>query len=248
MRGGVVARILRRLRRIARRRLWRRPNGEAVSSRRIQSTYASLEPGRRDFGFSGGTPVDRYYIAKFLEDKSPHIQGVVAEFGSASYTKRYSSNLRRAEIIAPTPAAFPNATIFADLRQPFTLPSQAFDAVICTQTLHVLPDPALAIRTLRESLRPSGTLLVTIPLLAHISSVDADLWGDFWRMTPQGVRELMYREFDESEVTFEQYGNKLAATHQLNCLPAELLARRLLDFVDHEYIMITGVVAQKLCR
>ena len=48
-------------------------------------------PISREFGFDRGTPVDRYYISKFLDRNRRLIAGRVLEIGDDSYTLEFGS-------------------------------------------------------------------------------------------------------------------------------------------------------------
>ena len=50
---------------------------------------SSADPLCRGFGYSRGTPIDRYYIERFLARQSLAIRGRVLEFGDDTYTRRF---------------------------------------------------------------------------------------------------------------------------------------------------------------
>src|SRR5260370_93517 len=78
---------------------------------------ASLEPVSRSFGYDRGTPIDRYYIERFLKWHRGDIRGRALEIGDASYCRRFDSGITHQDILHISPDA-PEATIRGDLVQP----------------------------------------------------------------------------------------------------------------------------------
>jgi len=62
-----------------------------------------------------------------------------------------------------------------------------FDLVICEQVLEHVVDPLTAVTTLRRLCRPDGHVLVSTPFLVRLH----DYPGDYWRFTPDGLRQLL---------------------------------------------------------
>ncbi len=50
---------------------------------------STTRPLSADFGFSRGTPIDRYYIEQFLQAHSADIRGDTLEVGDDSYSRRF---------------------------------------------------------------------------------------------------------------------------------------------------------------
>jgi len=48
------------------------------------------------------------------------------------------------------------------------LPTREFDLVLCTEVLEHVPNPVLALASIRKTLKKGGTLLVTVPLSSRI--------------------------------------------------------------------------------
>ena len=61
------------------------------------------QPVSRAWGYDRGTPVDRYYIEKFLEQHSIDVQGCVLEIGDNFYTLRYGgTRVEKSEVLNDT--------------------------------------------------------------------------------------------------------------------------------------------------
>lgn len=59
------------------------------------------------------------------------------------------------------------------------LPSESFDAILCSEVLEHVPDPVAAIREISRLLRPSGRLLLTVPSACRVHAVPTHFWGGF---------------------------------------------------------------------
>jgi SAM-dependent methyltransferase len=125
------------------------------------------------------------------------------------------------------------------------MPADAFDCIICTQTLLVIYDFRAAIRTLTRGLKPGGVLLMTNPGISRLCRPDVDLWGDYWRFTTLSMRRLLEEVFPPEQVRVEAYGNVLTASAALYGLAASELSSEQLDLRDADYEVIIAARALK---
>lgn len=222
---GIGNRILRRLRR-----------------RKLRfGDLSGTEPLSRDFGLDRGTPVDRYYIERFLADRAAVIAGRTLEVGDDSYTCRFGGDrTTRRDVIHIDPAV--SATYHGDLSSPGVLPHATFDCAVITQTLHLIYDMKAAVTQLREAMAPGGVLLATMP---GISQIARDEWGKtwFWSLTALSATQLFGDVFGEANVTVRSHGNVFAATAFLQGVAAEEVDRAKLDVVDPLYPVTIAVEA-----
>ena len=206
----------------------------------------SVEPISRDFGFDRGTPIDRYYIERFLERHASEIVGRVLEVGGDDYTRRFGrQHVTRADVLHVRPGN-PRATIVGDLTDPAVLPSNAFDCIVLTQTLHLIYDVRAAVSQLYRALAPDGVVLVTAP---GISQIDRGEWGSswFWSFTTSSL-ERLFAECFGTDVLVEHHGNVFAATAFLQGLAVEEVDTAKLDPLDKSYPVIVAVRARKRLR
>jgi SAM-dependent methyltransferase len=208
-------------------------------------------PISRNFGLERGSPIDRHYIEDFLRRHSGlsgytpgAIHGHVLEVGDDMYVRQFGLGVDRIDVLHASPEN-PRATIVADLTDGGNLPSDTYDCVICSQTLHVIYDVKAAIRTIHRILKPGGTALVTIPGISPICRADIDAWGDYWRFTTLSARRLFEEVFEPANVTVDSYGNVLAASAFRYGLTAEDLSRRELDLHDPDFQVNIGIKAVK---
>lgn len=221
----------------------------ATAQRRIRRAlrpafFGSLRrttPLSRSWGFDRGTPIDRYYIERFLGERQDDIRGRVLEVKDNAYTNRFGTAVSDCQVI-DIDAANPHATIVADLTAADHVPSNQFDCFILTQTLHLIYDTRSAIRHAYRILRPGGVLLVTVPTLSR-SSKSAP--GDYWRFTPDSCVSLFAEVFGGDNVRVTAPGNVLVSVAFLEGIAYEELKPRELEHDDAEFPIIVTVRAQK---
>ncbi|HEV2149877.1 MAG TPA: methyltransferase domain-containing protein, partial [Longimicrobiaceae bacterium] len=203
-----------------------------------------VTPVSRAFGYDRGRPVDRHYIEAFLAAHASDVRGRVLEVGDDAYTRRFGGERVESTDVLHVQAENPRATIVDDLSRGERIPSDAFDCVVLTQTLHLIYDVRAAARTLHRALAPGGVLLATVP---GISQVDRGEWGDtwYWAFTPASARRLFQDAFPGGEVEVEAHGNVLAASAFLYGLAAEELMPSELAHRDPQYPLLVTVRARK---
>jgi hypothetical protein len=201
-----------------------------------------VTPVSRSWGFDRGTPIDRYYIERFLFRHRHDIRNRVLEIGSSAYTRRFGGrSVSSADVLNVEPDA-PGTTIVADLTAADHIPSAAFDCLIVTQTLHLIFDVSAAIRTLYRILKPGGVALVTVPGITRRSTREhPGSW--FWAFTTDSARRLFDESFGAGNVAVESHGNVLAASAFLYGLASSELEPAELDWTDPEYQVLVTVRA-----
>lgn len=207
-----------------------------------------LSPISRDWGDDRGGPIDRYYIHGFLERHRDDVKGRVLEVAEDVYTKWFGGeDVTRGDILEYERGEHPGATFVADLADAPSLPTDAFDCVILTQTLQLIYDLKAAIGTVHRILRPGGVALVTVPGITPVARQDTESWGDHWcwSFTARSTRRLFEEHFRPEDVEIEAFGNVLSATSFLWGLGRTELTRRELDHYDRDYEMLIALRARK---
>jgi SAM-dependent methyltransferase len=201
-------------------------------------------PFSAHFGSERGQPVDRYYIENFLAQHAADIHGRVLEVGDATYTRRFGGDRVVTSDVLHVDGEAPAATIVADLSDGDHIPDDAFDAIILTQTLHLIFDFRAAVATLQRILAPGGVVLVTVP---GISQIDTGEWAQtwYWSFTAQSVSRLFGEQFRPGDVTIEQHGSVLSAIAFLEGMAAGELTGRELAADDPAYPVFVGIRAVK---
>ncbi len=200
-----------------------------------------LEPLSRCYGFDRGRPVDRYYIEKFLEAESRHIRGNVLEIGENTYTLKFGSGVVKSDMLH-VKEGVPGATYVDDLTDGSTLPSNGFDCVILTQTLHLIYDMKAALTTIYRILKPGGVFLCTVPGITQVSDEE---WNDtwYWSLTTNAARRVFAEVFPTATVQIRAYGNLLSATSFLHGLADTELTTEELDHFVREYPVAIAIKA-----
>ena len=204
---------------------------------------APVNPG---FGADRGTPVDRYYIARFLETNRALITGRVLEIGDRGYTERFGAGVTQSDVLNAIDA--PGVTYVGDLTACPKIPDGTYDCIVLTQVLHYIYDMRAAVAELRRILAPGGTVLCTVPGITQVSRYDMERWGDRWRLTSQSAAELFGTAFEQASVDIATYGNAFSAVCLMQAIPSDRLSRRKLDRWEPDYQVIVAVAARKDAR
>jgi SAM-dependent methyltransferase len=204
-----------------------------------------LSPFSHVWGIDRGRPLDRYYIENFLEHRRADIAGRVLEIKDPVYTDRFGTAVTRSDVLDIDPSNR-RATIVADLTKGDSIPSDAFDCFVFTQTLHIIYDIRAALATVARLLKPGGVALCTLPSVSRVNYEDGGLEsGDFWRFTAAAVRRLFAEFFPPEAFTIDGYGNVLTCTAFLYGVAPDELTREELDYVDPWFPLIFCVRAVK---
>ena len=130
-------------------------------------TVRRTTPLSDHWGRERGTPIDRFYIERFLDQERSMIHGRVLEVMNDEYTRRYGSGVDGAAVL-DADESNPRATIVADLAAAGSIDSDGFDCFILTQTLQYVFDLRSAVEHAHRILKPGGTLLCSVPAVSRI--------------------------------------------------------------------------------
>jgi SAM-dependent methyltransferase len=195
-----------------------------------------LSPG---WGYDRGTPVDRYYIGRFLEEHRRDIRGRVLEVQDSGYSDRYGTGIEHRDVL-DIDATNPRATIITDLTAADAIPSNQFDCFVLTQTLHLIYNTPAAINHAHRILRPGGVLLVTVPSISRVAP-RSELRPDYWRFTVASCSRLFGEVFGPEQLSVRSFGNVLTGIAFLTGMAYEELSRRELESNDQYFPLIIAV-------
>jgi hypothetical protein len=207
-------------------------------------TIRRTTPLSNRYGYDRGTPIDRFYIERFLEEHRREIRGRVLEVKDSGYTDRYGTEVERRDVLDIDPAN-PNATIIADLATAEAIASEQFDCFVLTQTLQFVYDLRGALAHCHRILTRHGVLLATVPAVGRIFPDAARTSSDYWRFTANSCLSLFGEAFGLEHITVRSYGNVLTAIAFLTGLAYEELSRRELEVNDANFPLIVSVRAVK---
>lgn len=210
-----------------------------------------LSPVSRHWGFDRGKspdqpglPIDRYYVEKFLEENAADIKGYVLEIGDLECTKKFGRE--KVEVAEILDADINNqaAHYFCDLAVGGKdLPTGRFDSFLLIQTLLLIYDVKSAIINAKQTLKPDGILLVTLPGISKICRPEMEMWGDYWRFTSASVTRLFSDVFGQENVQVKTFGNVLSASAFLYGLAAHELTQKELDYHDPDFQVTLAIRA-----
>lgn len=209
-------------------------------------TLRRTTPLSRVWGSDRGTPIDRYYIERFLEAQRSDIHGHVLEVKDSSYTLRFGTGVERADVLDIDPANS-EATIITDLTVADGIAADQFDCFVLTQTLQLIFDVPAALWQVQRILRPGGVLLATVPSVSRLAHT-YHTGADYWRFTPASCARLFGAVFGAENVAVSAYGNVLTAMAFLTGMAVQELSQRELDTRDEAYPVVVGVRAVKALR
>ena len=203
-----------------------------------------LQPISTGWGFDRGQPVDRYYIENFLASHSNDIHGRVLAIGDAFYTRKFGGDrVVHSDVLHIENN--PNATIVADLTDAAHIPSDTFDCFLLIQTLQLIYEVRLALKTTYRIMKPGGIVLATFP---GITPLKDEEWNSCWcwNFTPLSARRLFEEFFPPENIHIHTHGNVLAATAFLQGLSVQdILPQEKLDFLDLSFPVTITVRAMK---
>lgn len=199
-------------------------------------------PVSHDFGWDRGTPVDRYYIERFLGANRRDIRGHVLEVRDTMYADQFGNGVTDRSVLDIDPTN-PQATIVGDLAGTDALPSSAFDCIILTQTLQFVYELQAAVAQAHRALKPGGVLLATVPGISPV--IDDEELAYYWRFTGASCLELFGCEFGHDAVRVREYGSPVTAIAFLAGIAYEELTPRELETYDRRYTVVISVRAVK---
>lgn len=204
-----------------------------------------LEPVSENWGFDRGTPLDRYFIERFLADQALLVRGRVLEIGDTTYARRFGGNRVSTADVLRLAGSGPEVTFVGDLSEGAGLPSDAFDCVILTQTLQFIPEPHRALDTVHRALKPGGNALITIPFISRLDQDPDEQWSTQWGFTSHGAARMAASAFPDGTIETHAYGNVLVASAFLQGLAAEELTEEELAHADPNFEVLISVRATK---
>ena len=206
-------------------------------------TMRRTRPLSSDFGYDRGTPIDRYYIERFLAAHGADIRGRVLEVKEPLYTRRFGRDVTRSDIL-DIDAGNPRATLVADLAAADHVPAETFDCFILTQTLQLIYRVEDAVRHAHRILRPGGVLLVTVPTVSRLA-FPPEQAPDYWRFTAAACMGLFGETFGADHVSSRAHGNVLTCMAFLTGMAVEDLRQSQMDAEDPLFPLLVTVRAVK---
>lgn len=198
-----------------------------------------VEPFSTSFGFDRGTPVDRFYLHRFLDANRAVITGRVLEVQLPSYTRTHGHDVDVSHTVDIDPRF--GATYTCDLADAPAIPSDSYDCFLAPQTLQHVADLNGVLRTMLRVVKPGGHILASAAALLPLIP-DGD---DYWRMTPAGWRRTLAQAWAGHDVAVDGHGNCLTASAAMYGLALEELTEDELNASDARYPVLVTIRCRK---
>lgn len=196
------------------------------------------------YGFDRGTPLDRHYIEKFLEDNKADVRGACLELLNNDYTLRYGgSNVIKSDVLDIDPAN-KNATIIDDLRKLGKVSDNTYDCIMLTQVFQFIDNCDAAVAECYRVLKPGGVLLATLPSVSRIDCMSG-VNGDYWRFTSAGAKYLFEKKFVSENTSISSVGNARSGIYFYAGMTIEETPLKTLKTDDPQFPLIITVRAVK---
>lgn len=197
-------------------------------------------PFSQTFGFERGTPIDRHYLHRFLDQHREAITGDVLEVQNRTYTSRFGHDLRRSDTFDIVESSSP--TFVCDLgRSEAVLPTASYDCVLLPNTLQHFRDLDACLHHALRVVRAGGVILASAAALLPLTG-DAP---DYWRMSPDGWREKLAAVWPDADISVAGHGNCLTAVAAQLGLALEELSERELDACDPRFPVLITISCRK---
>lgn len=203
----------------------------------------SLKPLSHKFGFDRGTPIDRYWIEKFLKENRKYIKGVCLEISDNRYTRAFGEKSVTKSDILDINKKNKRANIHGDLRNlSKVISDNTYNTIILTHVLGQIDDFYAAISECKRILKPRGSLLGTSSCL----SPTFDIKNNYWRFTTSSFKYIFSKYF--KSIYVKSYGNVLAGQYFWVGLAQEEIPRKTLEYHDPNFPCIVAIRATKTGR
>jgi len=181
------------------------------------------KPVSRSLGCDRGTPIDRFWIDRFIEANADAMYGRCLEVGADRYVRTYG---RPTQVdILDVDDNNDLATVHGDLCHLPQVPDGTYDCVVLTQVLQYIEDLVAALATCARILAPGGTLLVTVPATQPLDPFTPP-GLECWRFTPRALRWLAAPHFPAQAIEVSSCGNAAAGAAFFVGLAQEDLRQR----------------------
>jgi len=190
------------------------------------------------YGMTRGTPIDRYYLQKFIRKIKKEVTGKAIEFGGTrSEFSQYQFSLVN-EYLAVDIIETPEVDIVGNIFDKSLFKNNSCDSIIIFNVLEHLDNPDKAIDNMNHWLKPGGKIFCMVPNAQRVHFYPKD----YWRFMPDGLAEL-FKKFKKTHCFV--YGNLTSTIASLMGISVEELSTRELDECNPYYPVATCLIAQK---
>lgn len=189
-------------------------------------------------GFTRGTPIDRYYLQKFVREINDQVVGDVLEIGAVPKDKEFYdfSDRKSYKVLNLEPGIGVN--LVGDAHDLTLIETESVDSVIIFNVLEHCYAPWQVLQNIHTWLKPGGKCFCLVPNAQRLH----DRPADYWRPLPDGI-SLLFKGFSQKQMYV--YGNPLSVIAIFHGLATEELTTEELDAFHPDYPVLTCIVAEK---
>lgn len=196
------------------------------------------KPFCNEFGFERGTPIDRYYLDKFISSIRHLVKGKVVEIGGALSNREQYGFENTSTYDAVDLLSSPFVNICGDIHESNLLKPDYYDTILLFNVLEHCHTPQKVVDNIHNWLASSGYCLAIVPNAQRIHNNP----GDYWRILPDGMKTL-FQNFAKVQVT--TYGSPTSLIASYMGIAAQELTHDELTEINPLYPVTTCLVAQK---
>lgn len=189
-------------------------------------------------GFTRGTPIDRYYLSKFVAEIQDQVVGNVLEVGGVPKDKEFYDFSQRPEYRVLNLEPGPGVDLVGDVHNPALIAPDSLDSVVIFNVLEHCYAPWEAVQNIHRWLKVGGKCFCLVPNAQRLH----DRPADYWRPLPDGI-SLLFKNFAKRKLSV--YGNPMSVVGIFHGIATEEMTKEDLDAVHPDYPVITCIVAEK---
>lgn len=189
------------------------------------------------FGYTRGTPVDRFYLEQFVDDIRSQVVGVTLEIGGRPGNRELYEFWGATEYYTMDADPRAGADLIADAHDRSACKQESLDCVILFNVLEHCARPWDVVENVHHWLKKGGTVFCMVP---NIQRIHRDP-RDYWRILPDALQGL----FDRFMTRVITYGSLLTSIAALSGVATEELTLAELGQVNPQYPVVSCVVAIK---
>lgn len=131
----------------------------------------------------------RPHLIKFIESFNSKIKGDLLDVGAGSWTWVKDTYKNKVKITSFDNIKTADIDIVGDIHELSKyLTGKKFDIVFCLETMEHVKNPFIAMDEIKSVLKPGGLLIASTPFRHKLHGEE---YGDYWRITRQGWKELL---------------------------------------------------------
>ncbi|WP_341529138.1 methyltransferase domain-containing protein [Nostoc sp. UHCC 0302] len=190
------------------------------------------------FGFTRGTPIDRYYLDQFVNEIRHQVVGSVLEIGGTLLNKEIYQFFHATEYQTLDVVSRPGVTLVGDIHNSTIIIPESLDTILLFNVLEHCHNPWVVVQNIYNWLRVGGKCFCMVPSAQRLHNAPKD----YWRPLPDGMKELFQ---DFSEHNLHIYGNPLTVLASFMGVAVQELSTQDLDDFHPDYPVATCIAALK---